>query len=623
MFTTRDGRLRRRLAAELRRRGAGSTWPPAKIVRRAADGRLPHRPHGRLAERPAAAGLRLDREHGRTSTSWAASARSATGTRLRTFESGDTPAREQLLRATGSKIFHAQHRPGLHAGRLPRARRRSRSAACTTRSRPAAGCEIVDNTTFAIERRWDMGKELAEAGYSGMSSAGAGRWRSTPDEQDGASCRCRSCTGSWSSPSTRVDPTGGRRLHQRLAARARHRRREAGHPAAGQRPRRPRRPARTTCSTRRTTASRSTSAAPGSAWPARCRTTPRSSPGGPGGRRSWPARRGSSPGRTVREALLGHDQPRGRQLLGLDERQRPGHGDLLHEAQGRSPRCRSGGTRSGSATALVDAAGARAPGPPAARPSQPDLSDPPRHAAQLRPQPTGWRPRSPRSRRTPERTPAKSPSRSAGDRQGYREGSGVGALAVVGLLLLATAALASGLAHGVLLIDRIGPGAQRSGCLELATHGRDPGPGSRSASTTTRVTSPEPTTLPSAGVPGGDGEAVQPPVDVRRRTRSPRPRRRPGWRPGARAGSGCRRWSRPRRARLDRGAGGRLAPGQQPRRAEHRQAARSRPRAAVSSSVTVKRQRRVIASSRPEGDQVDAGHRRPVPLGARPKPSRS
>ena len=67
----------------------------------------------------------------------------------------------------------------------------------------------------------------------------------------------------------------------------------------------------------------------------------------------------------------------------------------------------------------------------------------------------------------------------------------------------------------------------------------------RSASTTTRVTSPEPTTLPSRRVPRGDGEAVQPAVDVRRRRGHLEPRRRPGWRRGARAGRGCRRWSRP------------------------------------------------------------------------------
>ena len=148
-------------------------------------------------------------------------------------------------------------------------------------------------------------------------------------------------------------------------------------------------------------------------------------------------------------------------------------------------------------------------------------------------------------------------------------GSGVGALAVVGLLLLATAALASGLAHGDLLVDRstqsrpgLTGGRTKSGKEPL---GVDDDPGDLAGADDLAV----------AGVPGGDGEAVQPAVDVRRGGASPRPRRRPGWRPGARADPGADGGLAVGQRRLDRGAGRGLAPGEQPRGAEHRQAARA------------------------------------------------
>ena len=144
--------------------------------------------------------------------------------------------------------------------------------------------------------------------------------------------------------------------------------------------------------------------------------------------------------------------------------------------------------------------------------------------------------------------------------------SGVGALAVVGLLLLATAALASGLAHGDLLVDRSTSvsGAQPDGEIRARN---------RSVSTTTRVTSPEATTLPSevcraatvnrcsrpstyavvarhldlgADRAGGEVLELDPGADRR-----------------LALGEG----------RLDLGAGGRLAPREQPRRAEDGEAA--------------------------------------------------
>ena len=82
-----------------------------------------------------------------------------------------------------------------------------------------------------------------------------------------------------------------------------------------------------------------------------------------------------------------------------------------------------------------------------------------------------------------------------------------------------------------------------------AAHGLGSRARNRSRSTTTRVTSPCPTTLLVGLLLGDHLEAHQPPVDVRHGGGHPRPRRRPGWRRRARAGRGCRRWSARRRAR--------------------------------------------------------------------------
>ena len=82
------------------------------------------------------------------------------GDRLRTFESGETP-HENNYSADGSRVFHA-----------------SIGKVYTPTDRPAFDTskgdrwfQIVNNADFGIQQRWDMGKELEEAGYPGMSSA--------------------------------------------------------------------------------------------------------------------------------------------------------------------------------------------------------------------------------------------------------------------------------------------------------------------------------------------------------------------------------------------------------------------------------------------------------------------
>ncbi len=87
-----------------------------------------------------------------------------TGKRLRTFQSGETP-HESNYSDDGSRIFHASigkvYTPG-------------DSAELDPVTDPAKGdrwFQVVRNKDFKIMRRWDMGKELEEAGYKNMSSA--------------------------------------------------------------------------------------------------------------------------------------------------------------------------------------------------------------------------------------------------------------------------------------------------------------------------------------------------------------------------------------------------------------------------------------------------------------------
>jgi YVTN family beta-propeller protein len=83
-----------------------------------------------------------------------------TGAKLREFDSGDTPHENNYTR-DGARIFHA-----------------SIGTVYTPTDQPAFDTskgervfQIVRNSDMSIESRWDMGKELAEAGYPNMSSA--------------------------------------------------------------------------------------------------------------------------------------------------------------------------------------------------------------------------------------------------------------------------------------------------------------------------------------------------------------------------------------------------------------------------------------------------------------------
>jgi hypothetical protein len=82
------------------------------------------------------------------------------GDRLRTFESGETP-HENNYTEDGSRIFHASIGKVYTPGDDPLLD-------------PAKGdrwFQVIEDETFTVTERWDMGKELAEAGHPGMSSA--------------------------------------------------------------------------------------------------------------------------------------------------------------------------------------------------------------------------------------------------------------------------------------------------------------------------------------------------------------------------------------------------------------------------------------------------------------------
>jgi YVTN family beta-propeller protein len=88
----------------------------------------------------------------------------ATGARLRKFPSGDTP-HESNYSPDGSLIYHAS------IGRIYTPTDPSVFCPLADPTKGTQVFQIVDNATFAILHRWDIGKKLAEAGYPCMSSA--------------------------------------------------------------------------------------------------------------------------------------------------------------------------------------------------------------------------------------------------------------------------------------------------------------------------------------------------------------------------------------------------------------------------------------------------------------------
>ena len=82
------------------------------------------------------------------------------GDRLRTFQSGETP-HESNYTKDGSRIFHASIGKVYTPGDDP----------ALDATKGDRWFQIVRNSDFKVTQRWDMGKELAEAGYPRMSAA--------------------------------------------------------------------------------------------------------------------------------------------------------------------------------------------------------------------------------------------------------------------------------------------------------------------------------------------------------------------------------------------------------------------------------------------------------------------
>ena len=87
-----------------------------------------------------------------------------TGQRLREFPSGDTP-HESNYSPDGSLIYHAS------IGRIYTPTDPSLFCPLSDPTKGTQIFQVVDNATFTIVHRWDIGKKLAEAGYPCMSSA--------------------------------------------------------------------------------------------------------------------------------------------------------------------------------------------------------------------------------------------------------------------------------------------------------------------------------------------------------------------------------------------------------------------------------------------------------------------
>jgi hypothetical protein len=87
-----------------------------------------------------------------------------TGKKLREFPSGDTPHENNYTR-DGKRIFHAS------IGRVYTPTDRSELGVAYDTAKGSRVFQIVRNSDMKVVKRWDMGKELAEAGYPNMSSA--------------------------------------------------------------------------------------------------------------------------------------------------------------------------------------------------------------------------------------------------------------------------------------------------------------------------------------------------------------------------------------------------------------------------------------------------------------------
>ncbi|HWJ10318.1 MAG TPA: serine/threonine protein kinase, partial [Nocardioides sp.] len=93
------------------------------------------------------------------------------GDRIRTFASGETPHESNYTR-DGERVFHASIGLVYTPGDLP----------LLDGLKGDRWFQVVRNSDFSVERRWGIGRELAEAGHPAMSSA-VRPMAVTPDER--------------------------------------------------------------------------------------------------------------------------------------------------------------------------------------------------------------------------------------------------------------------------------------------------------------------------------------------------------------------------------------------------------------------------------------------------------
>ena len=219
MFTTRVGRLLAVSWPELRRRGLVDLATGGCVAALLMDGyRTDHWGSRRTAAVLVSARRRMVHEY-----VMGAAGKTRPRARLRTFESGDTPHENNYTR-NGKQIFHASigrvytpvDYPEVGPVPVGGVLAAVKAARWWRSSRPRRSCS---------QRRWDMGKELAEAGYPGMSSA-VRPLALTPDEKT-AFLQVSFLHGIVEFDLDAGGPDRWRRLRQREPARAGDRRREA------------------------------------------------------------------------------------------------------------------------------------------------------------------------------------------------------------------------------------------------------------------------------------------------------------------------------------------------------------------------------------------------------------
>ena len=203
MFTTRDGRL----LVVSRPSFADVVWVDLASGRVVREQQMDGYRTDHMGVSPNGRRLLVSDSTDRTVHEYAMGGKgnTSTGKRLRTFPSGDTP-HESSYTKDGARIVHASigrvYTPFDYpqVGPIP-------AGVVHDTVKADRWLEVVRHSDFKILRRWDMGKELAEAGYPGLSSA-VRPMALSPDEKV-AYLQVSFLHGFVEFRLDRADPTGG------------------------------------------------------------------------------------------------------------------------------------------------------------------------------------------------------------------------------------------------------------------------------------------------------------------------------------------------------------------------------------------------------------------------------